>query len=56
MVPALNLTANKADPREVIYVKQLHKTSIYGDSPIICFKDITSDLADLPMLRNLYTG
>jgi uncharacterized repeat protein (TIGR01451 family) len=54
---ALNLTANKADPREVIYdgYNYTNINNSFKDSPIICFKDITSDLADLANADGTYT-
>jgi gliding motility-associated-like protein len=54
---ALNLTANKADPREVIFdgYNYSNINLSFKDSPIICFKDITTDLAGLTNADGTYT-
>ncbi|MDG2433286.1 SprB repeat-containing protein, partial [Flavobacterium sp.] len=53
----LNLTANKTNPKEVIFdgYNYTNINNSFKDSPIICFKDITADIAALTNADGEYT-
>ena len=53
----LDLTANKTNPKEVIFdgYNYTNINNSFKDSPIICFKDITTEIANLSDADGTYT-